>query len=92
MSTGSGEAPDVKPPGGRSRRRTWWFGILLGGTLILVGTLLPRKPITGCVLTTTGRVAGLLPIMWTLVVRLEAWRGRTYAGVVEGAGAWSDCV
>lgn len=103
MSTRDGEGPNVKPTGGSSRGRTWWFGILLGGllvaagiaetvrllrsgdggfafwfgtlvgggALILIGTLLlPRKPVTGCVLTTIGCVAGLLPTMWTIVVPL----------------------
>ena len=103
MSTRDGEGPNVKANGGRSRGRTWWFGILLGGllvaagiaetvrllrsgdggfafwfgtlvgggALILIGTLLlPRKPVTGCVLTTVGCVAGLLPTMWTIVVPL----------------------
>ena len=48
----------------------FWFGTLVGGgALILIGTLLlPRKPVTGCVLTTIGCVAGLLPTMWTIVV------------------------
>ena len=36
-----------------------------------IGTLLlPRKPVAGCVLTTIGCVAGLLPTMWTIVVPL----------------------
>jgi hypothetical protein len=50
----------------------FWFGTLVGGgVLVLAGTLLlPRKPVTGCVLTTIGCVAGLLPTMWTVVVPL----------------------
>ena len=50
----------------------FWFGTLVGGgVLVLTGTLLqPRKPVTGCVLTVIGCVAGLLPTMWTVVVPL----------------------
>ncbi len=50
----------------------FWFGTLVGGgVLILTGTLLlPRKPVTGCVLTVIGCVAGLLPTMWTVVLPL----------------------
>ena len=103
MNTPGADGPIVKPTGGRSRGRTWWFGILLGclliaagiaetvrllrsgdggfafwfgtlvggGTLILIGTLLlPRRPVTGCALTTIGCLAGLLPTMWTIVVPL----------------------
>lgn len=38
----------------------FWFGTLVGGgVLVPTGTLLlPRKPVTGCVLTTIGCVAG----------------------------------
>lgn len=50
----------------------FWFGTLVGGgVLVLTGTLLlPRMPVAGCVLTTIGCVAGLLPTMWTVVVPL----------------------
>ncbi|MEO6412756.1 MAG: hypothetical protein ABIO48_09240 [Pedococcus sp.] len=50
----------------------FWFGSLVGGgVLVLAGTLLlRRKPVTGCVLTTMGCAAGLLPTMWTVVVPL----------------------
>ena len=48
----------------------FWFGTLVGGGVcVLVGTLLlPRRPVPGCVLTTLGCVAGLLPTMWTVIV------------------------
>jgi hypothetical protein len=48
----------------------FWFGTLVGGgILILTGTLLlPRRPIPGCLLTTIGCLAGVLPTMWTLIV------------------------
>ena len=48
----------------------FWFPTLVGGgVLVVVGTLvLPRSPILGCVLTTTGALAAILPTMWTLVV------------------------
>lgn len=48
----------------------FWFGTLVGGgILVLTGTLLlPRRPIPGCLLTTIGCLAGVLPTMWTLIV------------------------
>ena len=48
----------------------FWFPTLVGGGALLVtGTLvLPRSPTLGCVLTTVGALAGILPTMWTLVV------------------------
>jgi hypothetical protein len=48
----------------------FWFGTLVGGgVLILTGTLLlPRRPIPGCVLTTIGCLAGVVPTIWTLIV------------------------
>jgi hypothetical protein len=48
----------------------FWFGTLVGGgILVLTGTLLaPRRPVPGCVLTTIGCLAGVLPTMWTLIV------------------------
>jgi hypothetical protein len=41
----------------------FWFGTLVGGgILVLTGTLLlPRRPIPGCVLTTIGCLAGVVP-------------------------------
>jgi hypothetical protein len=47
----------------------FWFGTLVGGgVLVLTGTLLlPRRSVTGCVLTTIGCVAGLMPTMSTVV-------------------------
>ena len=85
----------------RVHRWTWWFGLVLGGMLVVTGIaetvrlvrtgdggfwfwfptlvgggalvvagtlLLPRSPTVGCVLTTVGAFAGILPTMWTLVV------------------------
>ena len=48
----------------------FWFPTLVGGgALVVAGTLLlPRSPTLGCVLTTVGALAGILPTMWTLVV------------------------
>jgi hypothetical protein len=48
----------------------FWFPTLVGGgALVVAGTLLlPRKPILGCVLTTVGALAAILPTMWTLVL------------------------
>jgi hypothetical protein len=48
----------------------FWFPTLVGGgALVVAGTLLlPRSPTLGCVLTTAGALAGILPTMWTLVV------------------------
>lgn len=82
-------------------RWTWWFGLILGGLLVVAGIaetvrlvrsgdggfwfwfptlvcggallvagtlLLPRLPILGCVLTTVGALAAILPTVWTVVV------------------------
>ena len=48
----------------------FWFGTLVGGgILVLTGTLLlPRRPIPGCILTTIGCLAGVVPTIWTLIV------------------------
>jgi hypothetical protein len=48
----------------------FWFGTLVGGgILVLTGTLLlPRRPVPGCVLTSIGCLAGVVPTLWTLVV------------------------
>lgn len=48
----------------------FWFPTLVGGgALVIVGTLLlTRSPVLGCVLTTVGALAGILPTMWTLVM------------------------
>jgi len=48
----------------------FWFGTLVGGgILVLTGTLLlPRRPVPGCVLTSIGCLAGVVPTLWTLIV------------------------
>jgi hypothetical protein len=48
----------------------FWFDTLVGGgILVLIGTLLlPRRPIPGCVLTTAGCLAGVIPTIWALIV------------------------
>lgn len=48
----------------------FWFPTLVGGgALVIAGTLLPsRSPVLGCLLTTVGALAGILPTMWTLVM------------------------
>ena len=48
----------------------FWFPTLVGGgALVIAGTLLlPRSPLAGLALTTTGALAGILPTLWTLVV------------------------
>jgi hypothetical protein len=68
----------------------FWFGTLVGGGVcVLVGTLLlPRRPVPGCVLTTLGCVAGVLPTMWTVVVpvmlvALAIGAGREAAAALE---------
>lgn len=87
--------------GATVHRWTWWFGLIVGGLLVVAGIaetvrlvrtgdggfwfwfptlvgggalvvagalLLTRSPVLGCVLTTLGALAGILPTMWTLVV------------------------
>jgi len=48
----------------------FWFGTLVGGgILVLTGTLLlPRRPVPGCVLTSIGCLAGVVPTLWTLIM------------------------
>lgn len=48
----------------------FWFPTLVGGgALVIAGTLLlTRSPVLGCLLTTVGALAGILPTMWTQVM------------------------